>query len=967
MTPNESNPKGDHAGIAVSSKTPSICSSCQQPLTNIGSEGECLRCLFGFAFSDDERVNSGVEIGDRSTGRTLHYEHFEVAVDGDGRAIELGAGAMAVTYRAVDTILGCPVALKVIDPRLASHPAARARFLREARAAAKLRHPNIARVSHYGEQDGECYYVMELVDGETLDARVKREGPFSPALALEITERVTQALVAADAGGVVHRDLKPSNLMLVAAGANSPGVKVIDWGLAKAVESGSPLAIDQTFGGFVGTPTYASPEQVLPKKEQRVDARSDIYSLGVTLWYLLCGRTPFVGRTLDEIHQKQVGQALPFEQLTAARVPRPIMALLRSMIAADPGDRPQSARELLARLQRCQAQLASASRHRKLWPRVAAGALLLSLCVFGARIVQRQRAAQAAADRSVAVLPFENLSPDQAVAFFTTGMQDSITDELARIAQLKVVGSESTRSFLPGHRNFAEIGRELGVAHLIEGSVWRDGDRVRVSIQLVNVHTQKRDWSKDYEKSSSDVFAIQPEVTREVATRLRATLSAGESAALNEPPTTDRVAYDLYLRARQGSSWQKGLAEMRRVLQQRLDLFERAVARDRNFVDAYCEIAGIHDELSTQGTDATLEDRAVDHRGLAEAALQKARSLKPDDGKVHLAQANHLLLAVGDTEQARLEADLARRTLPNNGTLEDVTAWIARSDGRWEEALHAAERAVELQPRNSAFLENLVLFNRALRRYEESDRASVRLLAVQEEKERFFHRLFRATGPLEESADLEPLRAAIAAAIPTDATEAAHLYIFRLLLAIDTHDPDAITHELEEDPRPRVNRYGSVYPRGWFEALAARMRGDDSGARAGFTAARAEMERVIEANPAKPRTLSILSMIDAGLRRKEEAMREGARALEILASKKSAATRPVVGCNLAVVYAWTDQPDRAIALLEDLVKQPAGVSLMFQPTYGDLRLNPVWDPLRADPRFKALLESLAPKTTRPLG
>ncbi len=964
---NEGNQSDKNGGVAVSSTTPAICSQCQQPLTNIGSEGECLRCLFGFAFSGDEQTNPIGEISARTT-RTLRYEHFEIAVDGDGHAIELGAGAMAVTYRAVDTILGCPVALKVIDQRLAAHPAARARFLREARAAAKLRHPNIARVSHYGEQDGECYYVMELVDGETLDARVKREGPFSPALALEITERVTQALVAADAGGVVHRDLKPSNIMLVAAGANAPGVKVIDWGLAKAVETGSPLAIDHTFGGFVGTPTYASPEQVAPRKEQRVDARSDIYSLGVTLWYLLCGRTPFVGRTLDEIHQKQVSRALPFEQLTAVRVPRPIIALLRSMIAADPGDRPQSARELLTRLQRCQAQLASASRHRKLWPRVAAGALFLSLCVLTLRTVQRQRAAQAAADRSIAVLPFENLSPDPADAFFAAGIQDEVNSELAMIAQLKVVRAEGVIGFAAtSKRDLAQIGRELSVRYLLEGSVRRSGGRAQADVDLVDLRDRTKDWKHHYEHSLSDVSGVQRDITRDVVDQLRATLSAGERSLIAEPPTRDPVAYDLYLRARQGSTLQEGPAEMRVVLQERLALLEQAVQRDPTFVDAYCEVAGIHDQLAAQNASATVEERALDHRALAETALQKARSLRPDDGKVHLAQANHLLLAVGDSEQARVEAELARQTLPNNGTLEDVTAWIARREGRWEDALRAAERAVELQPRNAAFLENLVLFNRDLRRYQSADRASERLLAVQADNERLFERLLRASGPLEESADLNPLRSAIAAAHPTNPIDAANLYASRLVLALNAHDPDAITRIVEEDPRPRIQRFGSVFPRGWFEGLAARMRGDDSGAQAAFTSARAEMERAIEANPTEPRLLSLLAVIDGALGRKGEAVREGMRASEMLSPKNSVTSGPVVACNLAVVYAWTDQPDRAIAVLEDSVKHSAGISMVFQPTYGDLRLNPVWDPLRGDPRFKALLERLAPKTTRPRG
>lgn len=961
---NEGNPSGNKGGVAVSSTAPAICSKCQQPLTNIGPEGECLRCLFGFALEGDEQNNSGEASSDRATTRTHRYGHFEVALDVDGRALELGAGAMAVTYRAVDTILGCPVALKVIDQRLASHPAARARFLREARAAAKLRHPNIARVSHYGEQDGECYYVMELVDGETLDARVKRDGPFTPAVALEITERVTQALVAADAGGVVHRDLKPSNIMLAAAGASLPGVKVIDWGLAKAVEADSPLAIDHTFGGFVGTPTYASPEQVAPQKEQRVDARSDIYSLGVTLWYLLCGRTPFVGGTLDEIHQKQVGQALPFEQLTAARVSRPIKTLLRSMIAADPGGRPQSARELLARLQRCQAQLTSASRHRKLWPRVAAGALFLSLCVFGERIVQRQRAAQAAADRSVAVLPFENLSPDKAVAFFTTGMQDSITDELARIAQLKVVGSESTRSFLPGHRNFAEIGRELGVTYLVEGSVWRDGDRIRVSIQLVNARTQKRDWSKEYEKPASDVFAIQREVTREVATHLRATLSAGETVALNEPPTRDPVAYDLYLQAHGDSRQFKNSAELLAAMNRRLQLLEEAVQRDPNFMLAYLMIADAHDEIYGDQAPSTPDEKAVDHRALAEVALQKARRISPDDGRLHLAQAAHFLSAVRDDEQARIEVDLARKTLPNNVDLEQIAGMIAWRQGRMTDAARYLEKGATLAPRETVMFTGLSWVYRAMRRYEDADRVARRLLALRPGNEKMYVRVYRATLPLEERGDLAPLRALLAAETPADDADADFLNKQRLIVTTYERDSDGMLRALGALKAPPVDR---SYPNAWFEGWAAKIRGDKATTQAAFSAAKVELTRLLEISPGSSEKQGVLAMIDANLGLAAEAERGGLRSRALAEKKSSVMSKLASKYYLAAVYAEIGKSDKAIALLEELVKKPATEDLLYQPTYGVLQLDPIWDPLRGDPRFKALVESLAPKMKRPLG
>jgi serine/threonine-protein kinase len=482
-----------------------------------------------------------------------------------------------------------------------------------------------------------------------------------------------------------------------------------------------------------------------------------------------------------------------------------------------------------------------------------------------------------------------------------------------------------------------------------------------VTVTLVNLRDRARDWRNEYERPVSEGFAVQRQITGDVANSLRATLSAREKSMLAEQPTTDAVAYDLYLRSRQGPTLHSGPVELRHALRTRLALLEEAVSRDPNFLFAYCEIAEVHAELDFQKAEASAEERAIDHRALAEAALHKARSLNPTHGRVHLAQANHLHMNVRDHEQARLELELARRTLPNNARLEDLAALVSRVQGRWDDALRAANRAAELQPRDAAILENLVIINRAMRRYEEADGASERLLAVKREDERFFARLFRAAGPLEERADLNPLREAIAAATPNNDREATHLHAFRLLFALCSRDPDEVARALAADPRPRINRYGFIYSRAWFEGLAARMRGDREAAQAAFAVARTDMEQLVDRDPGGARNISLLALIDAGLGRKEEAVRGGQRACELMPIKKSGMLGPGIAVNLAAVYAWTDQPDLAIALLNDLVNGTASVSLMFQPSYGDLRLNPIWDPLRNDPRFEAIVARLAPR------
>src|SRR5437660_9232558 len=328
------------------------CATCGRPLTQVGPKGECLRCLVGLGFLADGEEPERPAARGRLTPGPFRYAHFEVEVGADGFPAELGAGAMAITYAARDTVLTSEVALKVMDRRVAQKPGPRSRFLREARAAANIHHPNVARVTYYGEQDGECFYAMELVKGETLEARVRRDGPMPLAVALEVIEQAARALAVAETCGVVHRDIKPSNIMLESDASGALRVKLIDYGVAKVMGLQAEPGMEQTQAGFIGTPAFASPEQFAGIQQLPIDTRSDIYSLGVTLWYLFTGRTPLVCRTMEEIRARQTTE-LPLEQLRSLHLPGQVVTLLKSMLASDPKDRPQTARELLSAVHRC--------------------------------------------------------------------------------------------------------------------------------------------------------------------------------------------------------------------------------------------------------------------------------------------------------------------------------------------------------------------------------------------------------------------------------------------------------------------------------------------------------------------------------------------------------------------------------------------------------------------------------------
>ena len=954
-------------------RTPGIetCSTCHRPLTRRGPSGECLRCLFttGLPSMDDEPP--------AEQGHC--YGHFEIVRAADGHLEELGQGAMGTTYRARDTVLGSTVALKVINHRLANQPDTRTRFLREAKAAARLRHPNVASVFHYGEEEGECFYAMELIEGETLEARVRCEGPLSPAFTLEVAVQVARALVAAEAQGIVHRDLKPANIMLKGVDADThthseplTQVKIIDFGLAKAVAAGADsLGVGDTRGGkFVGTPAFAGPEQFTADGGElactRVDTRTDIYALGVTLWFLLCGRTPFEGETLGEIHTQQTRQPLPVAQLRAVRVPAPMVALLRTMLAVRPADRPGSARELLETLHRVQLQVANAARFRL--ARLASALGLLALAVLAAALWREHtRPPLTPPDRSLAVLPFENLSPDQADAFFTTGIQDQITADLGRAATLRVTGSDSARHYPPGPhgRDLTIVGRELGVRYLVEGSAKRTGGHLEVAVCLTDLRDPGHPWNQRYERRLTDVFAVQGEITRAVAEQLQATLSAEEKAAINRPPTTNLAAYDLYLHATDlARNNANGTVDaLIQTARQEIPLLEQAVALDPAFTLVYCELARAHDEIQfcrSATSPSGGEEFMVDHRALAEAALAKARRLQPEAGEVHLAQALHALKINNDIEQAQDEINQARRDLPNNAAVEILVGRIARRQGRWEEAVGALQRVVTLEPRNLEGRDVLANTLFYLRHYDEYERAANAVIALMPSGEASSWRIARSAGAMAGRADLGPWRAEYAAQVAAGEVKDEDRKYTPILLAYYDHDAAALTHALAANQDSGYYTRGTIMPRAWYEAMAARLQGDVTAAREAFAAARPQFETQMLADPARGMSLSFLAIVDAGLGHRDEAVREGKLACEVSSYERMRFEAPVVRCNLAVVYAWTNQPDLAFAVLEPLVDQPSGDSVVQQPSYGDFQLNPLWDPLRSDPRFAALVRKLAP-------
>jgi serine/threonine-protein kinase len=861
---------------------------------------------------------------------------------------------MGVTYRATDTSLQRKVALKIIKTDIAQRSAdARERFMREARAAATLRHENIATVYEFGmrQETAQYFYAMELIEGETLEERVHRAGPLDARTTIKIAQQVTSALAAAEKHGLVHRDLKPANLMLVSPDGETPHVtndkkllvKIIDFGLAKAVHTQTDQK-SLTHDRFVGTPAFASPEQF---EHSALDVRSDIYSLGETLWFALTGKTPFGGRSVEEIHRAQKSNVLPVEQLKAAHVPHRLKSLLESMLAFEPASRPGTS-ELAARLQRCSPQVRSVRRTRALLAVATVVVLGMSALFVFQRLWIQNAPLNSAREKSIAVLPFENLSADPNNVYFADGVQDEILTGLSRVADLKVISRTSVLQYKSGvARNLREIAQQLGVANVVEGSVQRSGNRVRVNAQLIDARTEAHLWAETYDRDLADVFAIQSEIAKAIAEQLQAKLSPREKIAIERPPTADVTAFDLYTRAK--NLLLIGLSStMKANLLQAADLLNQAIARDPSFFRAYCQLAYAHDALYFLGFDHTPERLA-----LAEAAVQAATRLRPDAGETHLARARNLYWGYLDYDGALAELGVARQTLPNDSRVFELKGLIQRRQGRWEESTQNLEHAIDLDPRNFFTLQQIAISYGVLRRYAEQTSVLDRALAIEPNDVTtkvalaFIQFHWKAdTGPSHRAID--SVRATNPALVPTIADA-------WLSCALAERDAAASKNALNAFGEIPLTDYAVHLNRPLIEGVIARMTKDDAKARAAFTAARAEQEKAVQSQPNYGPPLCALGLIDAGLGRKEEALREGRRAVELLPVEKDALNGPLMITYFAMIAAWAGDKDLACEQLAIAIRPASTVS------YGQLKLLPYWDPLRGDPRFEQIVASLAPK------
>ena len=603
-------------------------------------------------------------------------------------------------------------------------------------------------------------------------------------------------------------------------------------------------------------------------------------------------------------------------------------------------------------------ETAAAKPKRMPWHEIVIALFLVGALIAGAVLYFKKGAPPPDAsavvpEKSVAVLPFNNLSRDPDNAFFTDGVQDQILTALGKVADLKVISRTSVMNYKSeGPRNLREIGQQLGVAHLLEGSVQRAENKVRVNAQLINARTDAHEWAENYDRPVDDVFAIQSEIAKAIADQLQAKLSPNEKKAIEQPPTTDLAAFDLYSRAKSLLFTAGFSATADPDVLKAIELLDEAVKRDPSFFDAYCQLAWAHEYLyAISGADHTPARLA-----LAEAAVQAATRLRPDAAETHLARAQYLYNGLRDYAGALAELEIARRALPNDPRLFELTGYILRRRGQQEEGLRNLERAVELDPRNFFTLQQIALSYQNLRRYAESIAALDRALAIAPDNVEtranrdLYYICWKAdTRPLHQTID------AILAQGPGAIASAADIWFFCALAERDRAAAERALVALGDNP---WGESAILLSRSFGEGLLARMTKDEARARTAFEAARAEQEKIVQAQPDYGPALCVLGLIDAALGRKELALDEGRRAIALMPLEKDVTNGSRVLQYFSITAAWAGDKELALQQLEAGLRAPAA-SIML--SYGALKLLPLWDPLRGDPRFERIVASLAPK------
>ena len=927
-----------------------VCQRCGTEIPADAPEGGCPGCLLETAL-------------DATGGQVVFGRYTLTKV--------LGRGGMGIVWLARDEELERDVALKFLPDLMIQDRSLLDQLKRETKRCLELTHPHIVRIHDFVHDDRSGCISMEYVDGETLsNLRAEKEQKvFEPD---EIAGWIAQLCDALDyahnRARVIHRDLKPANLMMNKRGE----LKITDFGIARNLaDSASRLTAEQSRSG---TLVYMSPQQLNGDRGTHLD---DIYSLGASIYELLTSKPPFYSGNIDRQICERVAPTITDRRkeldIEPALVPKIWEDGVAACLAKDPSRRPQSTVEVAQRLQLPSAQTRTSLTPLKISKRkplliagvlmgrfklkiiVTCGAAVLVLAgvSFNAskRHTQSGSHAPAIPEKSIAVLPFENRSEEKANAYFAEGIQDEILTRLSKIADLKVISRTSTQHYKSAPENLRDIARQLGVAHILEGSVQRSGDAVRVNVQLINAATDSHVWADTFDRKLTDIFSVESDVAKAVADQLRAKLTGHEEQEIAAKPTDNPEAYDAYLR---GLAYTlKTVPSTANALGAQKHLRE-AVLLDPKFALSWALLSMVNSRAyGTQSLQPT-----VGLREEARQAAETALTLQPNLGEAVLAMGSYYYACLKDYDTAVRYFEQARQLLPNSSRIPESLAYVARRRGQWERSESYFNEAERLDPRNLHLLTQHAVTYIHYRRLPEALRKADQILNISPDD---IDTIAYKAAIAQAEGDL-PRAAALLAPLHPNADN---------LDALGTQVYQAI---LERRPAPVIPRLKEIlakpdpalgYSNGelrFFLGWAQEVAGDHAAAQESWRQARSELESFLKEEPGHVHMIEVLALTNMGLGDKAVAFELAERAMAKVPIEKDAFQGPEMIEILARVAAQTGEPDRAIAALQKLLSIPHYGALAGSPlTPALLRLDPMFDPLRKDPRFQKLVGSPAPR------
>jgi serine/threonine protein kinase/Tfp pilus assembly protein PilF len=916
-----------------------VCQKCGTEIPADAPEGGCPGCLLETAL-------------DAAGGQIVFGRYKLIKV--------LGRGGMGIVWLAHDEELERDVALKFLPDLMIQDRAAFDQLRRETKRCLELTHPHIVRIHDFIHDERSGCISMEYIDGETLSNLRAEKGQrvFEPD---EIGTWISQLCDALDyahtRANVIHCDLKPANLMV----NQRDDLKVTDFGIARSLsDSVSRLTVEQ---GRSGTLIYMSPQQLNGERCTHLD---DIYSLGASIYELLTSKPPFYSGNIDRQICERVAPPMTERRkeldIEPAFVPQVWEDAAAACLAKDPSQRPQSAAEVAQRLQLAPVQtrttVAPGKRSNRKALLVGGIAALSVLALVGLYlgVLNRQakpvsQPAVAIPEKSIAVLPFENRSEDKANAYFADGIQDEILTRLSKIADLKVISRTSTEHYKSAPENLSEIARQLGVAHILEGSVQKSGDAVRVNVQLIKAANDSHLWADTFDRKLTDIFSVESEVAKAIADQLRAKLTGQEEQVITAKPTDNVEAYDAYLR---------GLAYTLKTLPTSANAlgaqryFKEAVRLDPKFALAWAQLSIVDSRAyRTQSLQPTVALREE-----ARQAAETALTLQPNLGEAVLAKGSYYYFCLKDYDTAVRYFEQARQLLPNSSRIPESLAYVARRRGQWDRSESYFNEAEKLDPRNVYLLTQHATSYIYLRRFHEALQKLEQVLDVTPDDVDALTlkaSIAQAEGDLPRaSALLAPLRPG------ADDASAVETQVYQAILE---RRPASIIPRLKgilAKPDPALGYINGElrFWLGWAQEAA----GDHAAAQETWRQARSELESFLKEQPENYTLIGDLALTNMGLRDKGSALALSQRVIAANPIERDPLTGPYPIEILARVAAQMGEPDRAIAALLKLLSIPyAGVVGNIPLTSALLRLDPMFDPLRNDPRFQKLVASPTPK------